>query len=126
MTIAFANSYARLPERFFVRQRPDVPPAPEMLRFNRALAERLGLDARALDGPAGARLLSGAELPEGAEPLAMAYAGHQFGNWVPQLGDGRAILLGEVVAPDGTRFDIHLKGAGRTPFSRGGDGKAVL
>ena len=126
MTIALTNSYARLPERFFVRQNPAKPPAPAMLRLNRALARRLGLDPAALDGDAGAALFSGAELPEGAEPLAMAYAGHQFGNWVPQLGDGRAILLGEVVAPDGARFDIHLKGAGRTPFSRGGDGKAVL
>ena len=126
MNITFDNSYARLPPQFFVRLPPAEAPAPAMLRLNHALAGHLGLDASALDGPAGAQILSGKAPPKGAEPLAMAYAGHQFGNWVPQLGDGRAVLLGEVLAPDGSRFDIHLKGSGRTPFSRGGDGKAVL
>jgi len=91
-----------------------------------ACADALGLDADALASETGLAMLAGGHIPAGAEPIAMAYAGHQFGNWVPSLGDGRAILLGEVIAPDGGRFDIHLKGAGRTPFSRGGDGKAVL
>ncbi|NCM95989.1 MAG: YdiU family protein [Rhodobacterales bacterium] len=122
----FDNSYARLPERFYVRQPPHPAPAPRMVRLNRRLAQAMGLDADALDGPRGAAILSGAVTPPGAAPLAMAYAGHQFGGWSPQLGDGRAILLGEVVGPDGVRRDLHLKGAGRTPFSRGGDGKAAL
>lgn len=123
---AFDNSYARLPERFYARQDPDRAPAPVLLALNAPLAEALGLDAQALAGPAGVAILSGAVTPDGASPLAMAYAGHQFGNFVPQLGDGRAILLGEVVGPDGARRDVQLKGAGRTPFSRMGDGKAAL
>ncbi|PCD75847.1 protein adenylyltransferase SelO [Pseudothioclava arenosa] len=126
MTPRFDNSYARLPGRFFERVAPEVPPAPALLALNRGLAARLGLDADWLAGPEGLAMLSGAALPEGAEPLAQAYAGHQFGGWVPQLGDGRAVLLGEVVAPDGARFDIQLKGAGQTPFSRRGDGRAWL
>jgi uncharacterized protein YdiU (UPF0061 family) len=123
---AFDNSYARLPERFYARQDPARAPAPELLALNAPLAEALGLDPKALAGPEGVAILSGAATPEGASPLAMAYAGHQFGNFVPQLGDGRAILLGELVAPDGARRDVQLKGAGRTPFSRMGDGKAAL
>lgn len=123
---AFDNSYARLPERFYARQDPDRAPAPELLALNTPLAASLGLDPDALAGPAGVAILSGAATPDGAAPLAMAYAGHQFGNFVPQLGDGRAILLGEVVGPDGARRDVQLKGAGRTPFSRMGDGKAAL
>jgi len=126
MPIAFENTYARLPERFFARQAPALAPDPALVKFNLPLAQRLGLDARRLSSAKGVAILAGGPVPDGAEPLAMAYGGHQFGNWVPQLGDGRAVLLGEVVAPDGARFDIHLKGAGRTPFSRGGDGKAVL
>jgi len=122
----FDNSYARLPERFYVRQQPHPAPAPQMVRLNRRLAREMGLDASALDGPRGAAILSGAVTPPGAAPLAMAYAGHQFGGFSPQLGDGRAILLGEMIGPDGVRRDLHLKGAGRTPFSRGGDGKAAL
>ena len=97
-----------------------------MIRLNRALADEIGWDVDALAGPAGLAVLSGNELPDGAEPLAMAYAGHQFGHFVPQLGDGRAILLGEVVTACGERRDIQLKGAGRTAFSRGGDGRAWL
>ncbi len=120
--IAFDNSYARLPERFFARQPPAPAPAPRLVRLNLPLAELLGLDPAALTPEA----LSGAAVPEGAEPLAMAYAGHQFGGWVPQLGDGRAVLLGEVVGRDGLRRDIQLKGSGQTPFSRRGDGKAAL
>lgn len=123
---AFDNSYARLPERFYARQDPARAPAPELLALNIPLAEELGLDPQALAGPAGVAILSGAATPEGASPLAMAYAGHQFGNFVPQLGDGRALLLGEIIAPDGARRDVQLKGAGRTPFSRMGDGKAAL
>ncbi len=122
----FDNSYARLPERFFRRQPPAIPPDPRLLRLNEALARRLGLDPAALGAPEGVAALAGASVPEGAAPLAQLYAGHQFGGWSPQLGDGRAILLGEVIAPDGARFDIQLKGAGRTPFSRSGDGRAVL
>lgn len=126
MTIAFDNSYARLPGRFYARQ-PAVPvAAPRLLALNRSLAERLGLDPDALSGPEGVAVLAGNAVPEGAEPLAQAYAGHQFGGWVPTLGDGRAVLLGEVVAPDGARFDLQLKGAGITPFSRRGDGRAWM
>jgi uncharacterized protein YdiU (UPF0061 family) len=91
-----------------------------------ALAGQLGLDPEKLASPDGVAMLAGNLVPDGAEPIAMAYAGHQFGNWVPQLGDGRAILLGEVIGRDGVRRDIQLKGSGRTPFSRGGDGRAVL
>ena len=123
---SFDNSYARLPGRFFARLDPTPVAGPRLLAVNRGLAEVLGLDAAALAAPEGVAVLAGNRVPEGAEPLAQAYAGHQFGGWVPQLGDGRAVLLGEVVAPSGGRFDIQLKGAGRTPFSRGGDGRAWL
>jgi uncharacterized protein YdiU (UPF0061 family) len=122
----FDNSYARLPARFFARVLPTKVPAPRVLRVNRGLAELLGLDPDALASPDGAQLLSGNAVPEGAEPIALAYAGHQFGGFSPQLGDGRAILLGELVGKDGRRRDVQLKGAGRTPFSRGGDGRAAL
>ena len=122
---AFDNSYARLPERFFARVDPAVPPAPRLIRVNRGLAAVLGIDADWLESPAGLDMLSGRAVVEGSEPIALAYAGHQFGGFVPQLGDGRAILLGEVIGRDGRR-DIQLKGAGRTPFSRGGDGRAAL
>ena len=124
--IPFNNSYAKLPERFYVKQAPLPVKDPSMIRLNRALAEELGLDADVLASPAGLAMLAGNALPDGAEPLAMAYAGHQFGHFVPQLGDGRAILLGEVVMAGGERRDIQLKGAGRTAFSRGGDGRAWL
>lgn len=126
MTLPFDNSYARLPERFYARQDPVPVKAPGLVALNRALAERLGLDADWLASAEGVAMLAGNAMPPGAEPLAQAYAGHQFGGWVPTLGDGRAILLGEVVAPDGARFDIQLKGAGRTPFSRRGDGRAWI
>ncbi|MCR0983249.1 protein adenylyltransferase SelO [Roseomonas populi] len=122
----FDNSYARLPERFRARLDPTPVAAPRLLRLNAALARRLGLDPAELASPEGVAVLAGNHVPEGAEPLAAAYAGHQFGNFVPQLGDGRAILLGEVVAPDGARFDVQLKGSGPTPFSRRGDGRAAL
>ena len=122
----FDNSYARLPDRFFAKLAPTPVKAPALIRVNEALAADLGLDPAWLASPDGVQTLAGNLVPDGAAPLAMAYAGHQFGNWVPQLGDGRAILLGEVVGKDGVRRDIQLKGAGRTPFSRGGDGRAVL
>ncbi|SEA74057.1 protein adenylyltransferase SelO [Rubrimonas cliftonensis] len=122
----FDNSYARLPERFFARVEAAKPPAPSLLRLNEALAVELGLDPVWLAGPDGVAALSGLASPPGAEPIAMAYAGHQFGGFSPQLGDGRALLLGEIVAPDGLRRDIQLKGSGQTPFSRRGDGRAAL
>ncbi|MEM1342781.1 MAG: protein adenylyltransferase SelO family protein, partial [Pseudomonadota bacterium] len=121
---AFDNSYARLPERFFTRQAPEPVPAPELLVFNDALAQELGLDLT--EGTDLAGLFSGNTPLVGAAPLAQVYAGHQFGGWVPQLGDGRAVLLGEVINTSGERRDIQLKGAGRTPYSRAGDGRAWL
>ena len=122
----FDNSYARLPERFHVRQPPTSVKAPRLVKFNAGLAAELGLDLVGLDDGEIAELFAGNRTPEGAEPLAMAYAGHQFGHFVPQLGDGRALLLGEVIDRDGRRRDIQLKGSGKTPFSRMGDGKAAL
>jgi len=124
--IAFDNSYARLPGRMYARLAPTPVTGGELLALNRPLAARLGLDADWLASPEGIAMLAGNAVPEGAAPLAQAYAGHQFGGFVPQLGDGRALLLGEVVAPDGARFDIQLKGSGPTPFSRRGDGRAWL
>lgn len=126
LSIPFDNSYARLPEIFFRRRPPTPVEAPRFVALNRGLAEELGIDADALDSEQGAAALSGNVLPLGAEPIAMAYAGHQFGQFVPQLGDGRAILLGEVVDRAGRRRDIQLKGAGQTPFSRNGDGRAAM
>ncbi len=123
---AFDNTYASLPDRFHGRLRPTPVAAPQLVALNSALALTLGLDPASLASAEGVAVLAGNRIAEGAEPLAQAYAGHQFGHFVPQLGDGRAILLGEVVAPDGKRYDIQLKGSGRTPFSRGGDGRAVL
>ncbi len=122
----FDNSYARLPERFHARLPPEPVAAPRLIRLNHALAEELGLDAAALDSQEGAEIFAGNEIPQGAEPLAMAYAGHQFGHYTPQLGDGRAILLGEIIDRAGMRRDVQLKGSGRTPFSRQGDGRAAL
>ncbi|MFU8819796.1 MAG: protein adenylyltransferase SelO family protein, partial [Desulfurivibrio sp.] len=122
----FSNSYARLPERFFARLAPTPVATPQLLELNRPLSVELGLDPEWLGSDRGVAVLAGNCLPPGAEPLAMAYAGHQFGAWVPQLGDGRAILLGELIGRDGLRRDIQLKGAGPTPFSRGGDGRAAL
>ena len=124
--LAFDNSYARLPDRFYARVTPTKVGTPRVVKVNRPLAELLGANPVELASSAGASLLVGNEIPTGAEPLALAYAGHQFGSFVPQLGDGRAILLGEVVGTDGQRRDIQLKGSGRTPFSRGGDGRAAL
>jgi uncharacterized protein YdiU (UPF0061 family) len=128
MTVQFPfdNSYARLPGRFSTRQ-PLAPVAvPRLVRLNAALADQLGLDALALRSPEGVEILAGNRVAAGSEPIALAYAGHQFGQFVPSLGDGRAVLLGEVVGRDGVRRDIALKGSGRTAFSRGGDGRAAL
>jgi serine/tyrosine/threonine adenylyltransferase len=122
----FDNSYSRLPDRFYARIAPTPVAAPRLIRLNRELAAHLGLDPDWLASPDGLEVLAGRRTPESAEPIALAYAGHQFGHFVPQLGDGRAILLGEVVDRDGVRRDIQLKGSGRTPFSRGGDGRAAL
>ncbi len=125
-SLPLENSYARLPDTFHARVAPTPVPDPRLLRLNGPLAARLGLDADFLASPPGVEILAGNVVPEGVEPVAMAYAGHQFGSFVPSLGDGRAVLLGEVVGEDGRRHDVHLKGAGRTPFSRGGDGRAAL
>ena len=122
----FDNTYARDLPDFYVPWKPASVAAPRLVFFNDALAAELGLDASALNGPDGAALFAGNVLPQGAEPIAQAYAGHQFGGFSPRLGDGRALLLGEVVDLAGRRRDIAFKGSGRTPFSRGGDGKAAL
>jgi serine/tyrosine/threonine adenylyltransferase len=126
MNIHFDNTYAQLPERFFARQQAARVPQPKLIRLNLGLAAKLGLDADWLQSADGVAMLAGNAIPEGAEPIAQAYAGHQFGGFVPQLGDGRALLLGEVIDTDGKRYDLQLKGSGRTPFSRGGDGKSAL
>src|ERR1700761_6783202 len=122
----FQNTYAALPANFFARVAPTPVAAPRLVKLNRALAVHLGLDPELLARPEGAEILAGKRVPDGADPIAMAYAGHQFGQFVPQLGDGRAILLGEVIDADGVRRDIQLKGSGPTPFSRRGDGRAAL
>lgn len=119
------HSYAQLPALFHSAQAPTPVGAPRLIIFNRRLADSLGLEADALAGESGAAIFSGNQLPPGARPLAQAYAGHQYGNFTT-LGDGRAILLGEQVEPHGQVFDIQLKGAGRTPYSRRGDGRAAL
>ena len=122
----FENTYARLPERFYARVAPTPVRAPRLVRLNTELALDLHLDPDWLGGPQGLDVLAGQRVPDAAEPIAMAYAGHQFGHFVPQLGDGRAILLGEVVDRHGVRRDVQLKGSGPTPFSRRGDGRAAL
>jgi uncharacterized protein YdiU (UPF0061 family) len=122
----FDNSYARLPQRFYARLSPTPVRSPRLVKFNYALADELGLEALQWASDLGATVLAGNQAPEWADPLAMAYAGHQFGHFAPQLGDGRAMLLGEIIGRDGKRRDLHLKGAGRTPFSRRGDGRAAL
>jgi serine/tyrosine/threonine adenylyltransferase len=122
----FKNTYARLPERFYARLNPTPVGAPRLVKVNVELARSLGLDPDALASLQGVEILAGNRVAQGAEPLAIAYAGHQFGHFVPRLGDGRANLLGEVMGRDGVRYDIQLKGSGPTPFSRGGDGRAAL
>jgi uncharacterized protein YdiU (UPF0061 family) len=122
----FNNTYSALPDRFFARIEPTRVAKPKLVRLNRSLALELQLDPDWLASPEGVEILAGVRVPAGAEPIAMAYAGHQFGQFVPQLGDGRAILLGEVVDRNGVRRDVQLKGSGPTPFSRRGDGRAAL
>lgn len=122
----FDNSYARLPESFYERIRPDTVEAPKLIRLNDELAEELQLDLKQLSEKELAALFAGNALFEGSEPLAQVYSGHQFGHFVPQLGDGRAVLLGEVLGKNNKRYDVQLKGSGRTRFSRAGDGKAAL
>ncbi len=123
---AFDNTYARLPERFYARLNPAPVAFPRLIKVNAELARSLSLDPDALASTQGVEILAGNRVAEGSEPLAQAYAGHQFGHFVPQLGDGRTNLLGEVVGRDGVRYDIQLKGSGPTPFSRRGDGRAAL
>ncbi len=125
-SFAFDNSFARELEGFYVRWEPAKAPAPRLVYFDDVLARELGLDVARLDDQAKAGIFSGNALPAGAEPLAQAYAGHQFGGFSPQLGDGRALLVGEVIDRHGARRDLAFKGSGRTPFARGGDGKAAL
>ncbi|OIR08980.1 hypothetical protein GALL_89750 [mine drainage metagenome] len=126
MQFNFDNSYQREMDGFYVPSQAEPAPAPRWIKFNRALAEELGLSAEEMDTQEGAEIFAGNILPPGAVPIAQAYAGHQFGNFAPQLGDGRALLLGEVIDRMGMRRDIQLKGSGRTPFSRSGDGKAAI
>jgi len=124
--IAFDNSYARLPERMYARQPATPVAAPSLVALNEPLAEALGLPIELLRTSSGLEWLAGNRVAEGSDPLAMAYAGHQFGHFVPSLGDGRALLLGELLDADGGRYDLHLKGSGPTPFSRGGDGRSSI
>ena len=126
MRFPFENTFARLPDSFYVRVDPTPVTAPQMIALNHSLAGDLGLDPESLDGESGTAIFSGNRLPEGAEPLAAAYSGHQFGGFSPVLGDGRAILLGELIHRDGAARDIQLKGSGPTPFSRRGDGRSAL
>ncbi|MFP7299098.1 protein adenylyltransferase SelO [Neobacillus niacini] len=121
----FDNSYARLPKVFFTSQNPTPVQSPKIVMFNKSLAMSLGLDREKLESEEGAQVFAGNKIPDGASPLAQAYAGHQFGHFT-MLGDGRAVLLGEQITPTDERFDIQLKGSGRTPYSRGGDGRAAL
>ncbi|MDP5360439.1 MAG: YdiU family protein [Paracoccaceae bacterium] len=126
MRIPFDNSYAKLPSQMFTPQLPTPVKAPQIIATNTELATLLGIDPAELASADAAQVFAGNHIPDGAAPLAQVYAGHQFGNWNPQLGDGRAVLLGEVVGSDGIRRDIQLKGAGPTPYSRSGDGRAWL
>jgi len=126
MPIAFNNSYVKLPDHFYTRQSPVPVTSPALIAVNRSLAEFLGIDPDWLESDEGVSTIAGNQIPDGSEPIATVYAGHQFGHWNPRLGDGRAVLLGEVLAKDGERYDIQLKGSGITPYSRNGDGRAPL
>ncbi len=126
LNFSFDNTYVRDLSGFYTAWQPEPRENPELLYLNLALVEQLGLDLAAFSEAELADIFTGKQLPEGAEPIAQAYAGHQFGHFNPQLGDGRALILGEVIDRQGKRFDIGFKGSGRTPFSRGGDGKAAL
>lgn len=122
----FDNSYARLPSVFYSAQEPTPVSSPEMIRTNPVLAEELGFDSAWIESPEAALVFSGNLMLPGMEPISAVYAGHQFGGWNPQLGDGRATLLGELVSRSGHRYDVQLKGSGRTPYSRGGDGRSPI
>lgn len=124
--IELQRNYAQLPAVFHAQMNPVSVKAPRLIAFNRDLVDFLGLDISDSTEGQLAALFGGNTVPDGARPVAMAYAGHRFGNFVPQLGDGRAILLGEIEGRDGLLRAIHLKGAGATPFSRGGDGRSAL
>ncbi len=126
MSVQFNNTYVQLPERFYSKQTPSPVAKPELIRVNDELANLLAVDPAWLKSEEGIATIAGNQVPRGAEPIATVYAGHQFGAWNPQLGDGRAILLGEVVGTNGQRYDLQLKGAGQTPYSRMGDGRAPL
>jgi uncharacterized protein YdiU (UPF0061 family) len=119
------NSYANLPDEFFTRQNPTYAPSPKLIILNKPLAVSLGLNPGSLQSRDGVAMFAGNKIPEGALPLAQAYAGHQYGHFT-MLGDGRALLIGEQITPLGQRVDIQLKGSGRTPYSRRGDGQAAL
>ena len=122
----FDNTYVTLPERFYTRQAPVPVADPGLIRVNHDLATLLGIDPAWLESEEGINTIAGNHLPAGADPIATVYAGHQFGSFNPRLGDGRAVLLGEVVGTDGERYDLQLKGSGITPYSRNGDGRAPL
>ena len=124
--IPFTNQYFMLGDKFYVKTRPTPVAAPALIKFNKLLADDMGLSVDDLNSEDGVNIFAGNVVPGGAEPLAMVYAGHQFGGFSPQLGDGRALLLGDMVGPDGACLDIHLKGSGRTYYSRNGDGRAAL
>jgi uncharacterized protein YdiU (UPF0061 family) len=126
MSVPFDNSYVQLPDYFYSRQLPQPVSRPGLIRVNNSLATLLGIDPAWLASEEGIATIAGNHIPDGADPIASVYAGHQFGSWNPQLGDGRAVLLGEVIGTDGERYDIQLKGSGQTPYSRMGDGRAPL
>ncbi len=124
--INFENTFHDLKNDFYANVVPSIPPKPELISYNKDLAKNLNVDFKWLESSEGLEYFSGSKLMKNSKPLSMIYAGHQFGNWVPRLGDGRAILLGELIDNNNERWDIQLKGSGLTPFSRNGDGKAVL
>lgn len=126
MNAQFSNSYLKLPEQFYQRVSPTPVQAPAIVAWNEPLAEELGLDVSSLSSPEWIAVLAGNRVPDGAQPVALAYSGHQFGHFVPLLGDGRAVLIGELTTPQGLLYDLQLKGSGRTPYSRRGDGRAAL
>ncbi len=121
-----SNSYAKLPEGFYQKIKPEPVKNPKLIHFNKNLSQELNIDPKIINEKNCKLIFSGNIIPKGSKPIAMAYAGHQFGNFVPQLGDGRAVLLGELIAKNGKRYDLQLKGSGRTAFSRNGDGRSPL
>ncbi|OAG78007.1 Selenoprotein-like protein [Acetobacter malorum] len=125
-SFSLRQTYSQLPDHFYASAALSPVAAPQLIKLNVPLAKSLGLDPVWLSGPDGVAMLSGSHMPPGVEPLALAYAGHQFGHFVPQLGDGRALLLGDVTDASGHVREIQLKGSGRTAYSRRGDGRAAL